>query len=173
MPSLPTAPRRRYLDSSRAQSFNQPVPGEGPAGEPCPIRLRGSLLTFLLVTGHLSLLFGVQLNGRQAVSFTSQVLQSKPLRLSPPPVILSGEMKSTSNRKIRGHIFSFPFGGGQGNGSKKRVVPIHRDAVRRHSVRMYAPCLAAWGGMFDHSAVKRSPSTFTRYSLPVDADFQT
>ena len=26
--------------------------------------------------------------------------------------------------------------------------------------------------MFDHSAVKRSPSIFTRYSFPVDADFQ-
>jgi hypothetical protein len=53
-----------------------------------------------------------------------------------------------------------------------RDVPIHRVPLRRHSLRMYAPCLAAWGGMFDHSAVKRSPSIFTRYSLPVDADFQ-
>jgi hypothetical protein len=31
--------------------------------------------------------------------------------------------------------------------------------------------LAAWGGTFDHSAVRWSPSIFTRYSLLVVADF--
>ena len=53
-----------------------------------------------------------------------------------------------------------------------RDVPIHRDPLWWHSLRIYAPCLAACGGTFDHSAVMRSPSTLTRYSLPVVADFQ-
>ncbi len=128
-------------------------------------------LLFRLVTRHLPLLFGVQVNGPQPVFRTSQVLQSKSLRISPPPVMRSGETKSTSKRRIIGHIFVFPSGKAQPR--RMREVPIHRDPVRRHSLRMYAPCLAAWDGMLDHSAVKRSPSTFTRYSLPVDADFQT
>jgi len=140
-------------------------------GEPCPRRLRGSLLTFLIVARHSSLFFGVQVNGPQPVFRTWQVPQSNSLRISPPPVIRSGEMKSTSKRSSIGHIFVFP--SGKAHPRRMREVPIHRDPVRRQSLRMYAPCLAAWGGVFDHSAVKRSPSTFTRYSLPVDADFQT
>jgi hypothetical protein len=134
------------------------------------IRLQGFTPGSWVLSRHLSQRLGTQLNGPQPVFRTSHDPQSKSLRLSPPPVMRSEEMKSTSNRSSIGHIFVFPSGRGQGR--RMRDVPIHLVPLRRQSLRMYAPCLAASGGMFDHSAVKRSPSICTRYSLPVVADFQ-
>ena len=77
---------------------------------------------------------GVQVKGPQAVFRTSHELQSKSLRISPPPIMRLAEMEPTSKRRTIGHIFVFPSGSGQGR--RIRDVPIHFVPLRRHSLRM-------------------------------------